>query len=378
MYGGRGFDFWYPPYTTRFSFYQNLPNLFTTRLPYWQQQRQRMIENDMFESGNWHPSTRFSMNSWMTQPYLTTKPSLFGNWMTASPLFSTRFSPVPDIEGMVTTLKPSWDMSTTENGRINTLEPLSNSWYWMKAFIRTLAANKLTTSTTTTMEPTTIANEVYEKPEGSFRPLDLSQFGSIAQLNQTQLNELPVNKGVRRSVETTPIPKWWTLIIGKDSLLTTTNKPVDENLLTTNSNFEIISSTNSILKAVKKQEEANLACGRTIYQLNPEYPTPRGVVTVGQARINEFPWQVKINVGNGFLCGGSIISERFILTAAHCIVHRSVTDYQLVVGDHDRNRIDLHERAYDVKSIFVHPQYSTLKNAHDLALLETTSKQFSS
>lgn len=35
------------------------------------------------------------------------------------------------------------------------------------------------------------------------------------------------------------------------------------------------------------------------------------------------------------ICGATIISHRFSLTAAHCLVNRKVGELGLLVGDHD-------------------------------------------
>jgi secreted trypsin-like serine protease len=32
----------------------------------------------------------------------------------------------------------------------------------------------------------------------------------------------------------------------------------------------------------------------------------------------QFPWQVAITIDNAYFCGGSLISSRWVLTAAHC------------------------------------------------------------
>lgn len=51
-----------------------------------------------------------------------------------------------------------------------------------------------------------------------------------------------------------------------------------------------------------------------------------------------YPWQVAIYHQQEFLCGGSLIGDAKILTAAHCFNHRSkdVTEYKVVLGEHNR------------------------------------------
>ena len=45
------------------------------------------------------------------------------------------------------------------------------------------------------------------------------------------------------------------------------------------------------------------------------------------ADIADYPWQVALMIGNQQFCGGSIIHEQWILTAAHCVADGFQPDY---------------------------------------------------
>lgn len=57
------------------------------------------------------------------------------------------------------------------------------------------------------------------------------------------------------------------------------------------------------------------------------------------AHVGEFPWQVSIQINNGrsyvHNCGGAIINEYWIITAAHCIDGLSERTTSIVAGKHN-------------------------------------------
>ena len=85
---------------------------------------------------------------------------------------------------------------------------------------------------------------------------------------------------------------------------------------------------------------------------------------------HQFPWQVGLTGPRTRrpFCGGSVLSSRTVLTAAHCVRWREVGEVVVVAGDHDHQVSDGEVRQA-VCGVRLHPAYDSLDNSHDLALL---------
>lgn len=83
--------------------------------------------------------------------------------------------------------------------------------------------------------------------------------------------------------------------------------------------------------------------------------------------ITDAPYQVSLFSAGTFLCGGSIISENYIITAGHCAVYGA---YSVNAGSsHTRKGGSYHY----VKKVVVHEKYGTSKDGlpiNDIALME--------
>jgi len=76
-----------------------------------------------------------------------------------------------------------------------------------------------------------------------------------------------------------------------------------------------------------------------------------------------YPWMVAIITDNMYFCGGTIISQRWVLTAAHCIGR----SHQLLFATDPWNVVGSGSLLLQSSTVFVHPNYASPNN--DIALI---------
>merc|ERR1712106_558669 len=56
-----------------------------------------------------------------------------------------------------------------------------------------------------------------------------------------------------------------------------------------------------------------------------------------ETEVNEYPWQAGLAFTRNTVpfCGGSILSSTSILTAAHCTADFALSEFEVIIGDHD-------------------------------------------
>ncbi|KAK9746590.1 Trypsin [Popillia japonica] len=82
------------------------------------------------------------------------------------------------------------------------------------------------------------------------------------------------------------------------------------------------------------------------------------IVNGTDANLGEIPYIINLRENGVFNCGGSIVSNKCILTAAHCLSDRSSGKYSIQYGVVKRNN---NINVIDVESITIHENYE-----HDL------------
>uniref|UniRef100_A0AAG5DS92 Peptidase S1 domain-containing protein n=1 Tax=Anopheles atroparvus TaxID=41427 RepID=A0AAG5DS92_ANOAO len=98
------------------------------------------------------------------------------------------------------------------------------------------------------------------------------------------------------------------------------------------------------------------------------------------AKLFEYPWMALLRSGREWICGGTLINKRYVLTAAHCVKNEVVDSVRL--GEFELNRtIDCDMRGevcadppqdIPVERVIIHEEYSIRRKQHDIALLRLT------
>ncbi|XP_019943381.1 chymotrypsin-like elastase family member 2A [Paralichthys olivaceus] len=99
------------------------------------------------------------------------------------------------------------------------------------------------------------------------------------------------------------------------------------------------------------------------------------VIGGNDAKPNTWKWQASLQYDpySDFyqhICGGTIVSPSFILTAAHCILSMDASLYRVVVGEYNLLQYDGSEQFRRVDDIIVHPDWNgELGKGNDMALV---------
>jgi len=88
---------------------------------------------------------------------------------------------------------------------------------------------------------------------------------------------------------------------------------------------------------------------------------------------NEFPYQLSFRLkGQEHLCGASLISERYAVTAAHCLFSYP-NRFSLVAGEHVLSSDDGTEQTRSISQWVIHEDYNVITFANDIAILKLAS-----
>lgn len=95
------------------------------------------------------------------------------------------------------------------------------------------------------------------------------------------------------------------------------------------------------------------------------------IVGGANANLGQFPWQVSLtNNNNAHFCGGSIINNRWVLSAAHCTIGRAAGAVRVRVGSVQRTSGGILHQASAIRN---HPNYNANTLANDISTVQTAT-----
>ncbi|XP_050036051.1 anionic trypsin-2-like isoform X1 [Dermacentor andersoni] len=102
---------------------------------------------------------------------------------------------------------------------------------------------------------------------------------------------------------------------------------------------------------------------------------PLGRIVGGRvSKPGDYPWQVGIKYRSGFrtihLCGGALVADRWVLTAAHCFQHRrNISRYIFRLGDYNKSVMEPGEIHSKGDMMITHNKFDIQTFRNDIALV---------
>lgn len=95
------------------------------------------------------------------------------------------------------------------------------------------------------------------------------------------------------------------------------------------------------------------------------------IVGGSNAAPGEWPWQVSLHVQGIHVCGGSIITPQWIVTAAHCLEEPlNSARYWMAFAGILSQSLMLYQSGYHAEKVISHPNYDSKTKNNDIALIK--------
>ncbi|KAG8437802.1 hypothetical protein GDO86_008492 [Hymenochirus boettgeri] len=113
---------------------------------------------------------------------------------------------------------------------------------------------------------------------------------------------------------------------------------------------------------------ASAAYGCGTPEISPVITGYARIVNGEEAVPGSWPWQVSLQDRTGWhFCGGSLINNEWVVTAAHCGV--GSTD-KVVLGEHDRSANTEQIQSLGIAKVFTHPNWNANTINNDISLIK--------
>uniref|UniRef100_A0A8Q3WKV6 Complement factor D n=1 Tax=Homo sapiens TaxID=9606 RepID=A0A8Q3WKV6_HUMAN len=102
---------------------------------------------------------------------------------------------------------------------------------------------------------------------------------------------------------------------------------------------------------------------------------PRGRILGGrEAEAHARPYMASVQLNGAHLCGGVLVAEQWVLSAAHCLEDAADGKVQVLLGAHSLSQPEPSKRLYDVLRAVPHPDSQPDTIDHDLLLLQRVDR----
>jgi len=93
-----------------------------------------------------------------------------------------------------------------------------------------------------------------------------------------------------------------------------------------------------------------------------------------EAEVNEWPWIASLGTSRSQFCGGAVIGEEWIITAAHCLLGKKPENLKIYLGEHDTTTDSETDKTevYDVKDFIVHEKFHVPPYRNDIAVVKVS------
>ncbi|XP_036429191.1 serine protease 28 isoform X1 [Colossoma macropomum] len=98
-------------------------------------------------------------------------------------------------------------------------------------------------------------------------------------------------------------------------------------------------------------------------------PLNTRVVGGADAPVGNWPWQVSIHYSGRHICGGTLIHQDWVLTAAHCILSTDTSKWTLYLGRQHQSGSNPNEVSWSIQAIIIHPNYNNTLYDNDVTLM---------